>query len=86
MKTIRVVAAVICDDLNHPTQVFATARGYGDNKGQWEFPGGKVEAGETPQQAPKRSLPSPCRWENGSTRSSMTTPPFTCTWTASGVS
>ena len=43
MKTIRVVAAVICDDLNHPTQVFATARGYGDNKGQWEFPGGKVE-------------------------------------------
>ena len=44
MKTIRVVAAVICDDLNSPTQVFATARGYGDNKGQWEFPGGKVEA------------------------------------------
>lgn len=56
MKTIRVVAAVICDDLNRPTQVFATARGYGDNKGQWEFPGGKVEAGETPQQALVREI------------------------------
>ena len=47
MKTIRVVAAVICDDLNRPTQVFATARGYGDNKGQWEFPDRKVEAGSS---------------------------------------
>ena len=56
MKTIRVVAAVICDDLNRPTQVFATAKGYGDNKGQWEFPGGKVEAGETPQQALVREI------------------------------
>ena len=56
MKTIRVVAAVICDDLNRPTQVFATARGYGDNKGQWEFPGGKVEAGEPPQQALVREI------------------------------
>lgn len=56
MKTIHVVAAVICDDLNHPTQVFATARGYGDYKGQWEFPGGKVEPGETPQQALVREI------------------------------
>lgn len=56
MKTIHVVAAVICDDLTHPTQVFATARGYGDYKGQWEFPGGKIEPGETPQQALVREI------------------------------
>ena len=56
MNTIRVVAAVICDDLNRPTQVFATARGYGDNKGQWEFPGGKIESDETPQEALKREI------------------------------
>ena len=44
MKTIRVVAAVIRDG----EKIFATMRGYGDFKGLWEFPGGKIEAGETP--------------------------------------
>ena len=43
MKTIRVVAAVIADDLDHPTKILATERGYGEFKGQWEFPGGKIE-------------------------------------------
>ncbi len=52
MKTIRVVAAVIKDG----NRIFATARGYGDFKGQWEFPGGKIEDGETPQQALKREI------------------------------
>ena len=52
MKTIRVVAAVIrCED-----KIFATARGYGEFKGQWEFPGGKIESGETPQEALKREI------------------------------
>ena len=52
MKTIRVVAAVIRDK----EKIFATARGYGEFKGQWEFPGGKIEQGETPQQALKREI------------------------------
>ena len=52
MKTIKVVAAVIRDG----NKVFATARGYGEFKGQWEFPGGKIEEGETPQQALVREI------------------------------
>lgn len=52
MKTVKVVAAVIRDG----NQIFATARGYGEFKGQWEFPGGKIEAGETPQQALVREI------------------------------
>lgn len=56
MKTIKVVAAVICDSFENKTKIFATARGYGEFKGQWEFPGGKVEAGETPQQALIREI------------------------------
>lgn len=52
IKTIRVVAAVI----RQGDRIFATARGYGEFKGQWEFPGGKIEAGETPQQALIREI------------------------------
>ena len=56
MKTIKIVAAIICDDIKEKNKIFATARGYGDLKGGWEFPGGKVEAGETPQEALKREI------------------------------
>ncbi|MCI7262146.1 MAG: (deoxy)nucleoside triphosphate pyrophosphohydrolase [Clostridium sp.] len=52
MKTIRVAAAVI----HEGNKIFATARGYGEYKGQWEFPGGKIEPGETPQEALKREI------------------------------
>lgn len=56
MKTIRVVAAIICDDMKNPSRIFATARGYGEFKGQWEFPGGKIEEGETPEKALVREI------------------------------
>ena len=52
LKTVRVVAAVIRDD----DKIFATARGYGDFKGKWEFPGGKIENGESPQEALAREI------------------------------
>lgn len=52
MKTIRVVAAVIRSE----DKIFATARGYGEFKGQWEFPGGKIEQGETPEEALVREI------------------------------
>lgn len=52
LKTVKVVAAVIRKD----NRIFATVRGYGDFKGLWEFPGGKIETGETPQQALKREI------------------------------
>ena len=56
MKTIKVVAEVICDSLENTTKIFATARGYGEFKGKWEFPGGKLEVGETSQQALIREI------------------------------
>lgn len=56
MKTVRVAAAIICDSMKDKKRIFATARGYGDYKGQWEFPGGKIEDGETPQQALIREI------------------------------
>ncbi len=52
MKTIEVTAAIIIKD----GKVFATQRGYGDWKGWWEFPGGKMEPGETPQEALRREI------------------------------
>ena len=57
VKTIRVVAAVIkaINEKGEPI-IFATQRGYGDFKGGWEFPGGKIEEGETPQEALVREI------------------------------
>lgn len=52
MKTVRVVAAVIRKD----NKIFATQRGYGEFKDGWEFPGGKIEEGETPEQALAREI------------------------------
>ena len=52
MKTVRVVAAVIREG----DRIFATQRGYGEYKDGWEFPGGKIEEGETPQEALKREI------------------------------
>ena len=52
MKTVRVVAAIIIRD----GKVFATQRGYGEWKDWWEFPGGKIEAGECPQEALVREI------------------------------
>lgn len=56
MKTVKVVAAIICDDIKEKNKIFVTARGYGELKGGWEFPGGKVEPGETSQQALIREI------------------------------
>lgn len=56
MKTVSVVAAIICDSMENKTRIFSTARGYGEFEGKWEFPGGKIEEGETPQEALKREI------------------------------
>ena len=60
MKQIEVVAAIIHDDNG---RIFATQRGYGDYKDGWEFPGGKMEPGESPEEALKREI-----WEELETR------------------
>ncbi len=52
MKTVRVVAAIII----HDNRIFATQRGYGEFKNGWEFPGGKIEAGEAPEEALVREI------------------------------
>ena len=52
MKTVNVVAAVICNG----KEFFATQRGYGEFKDWWEFPGGKIEQGESPEEALKREI------------------------------
>lgn len=56
MKTVRVVAAVIRDLSEAKIKILATKRGYGEFKDKWEFPGGKIEIGETPQQALIREI------------------------------
>lgn len=57
MKTVRVVAAVIeAENEDGQPIIFATQRGYGDLKGGWEFPGGKIEDEETPQEALRREI------------------------------
>ena len=63
MKNINVVAAIITRENNGLTEIFATQRGYGEWKDWWEFPGGKIEAGETPEEALKREI-----WEELETR------------------
>ena len=60
MKVIEVVAAIIHDEEG---RIFATQRGYGPMKDGWEFPGGKMESGETPEEALKREI-----WEELDTR------------------
>ena len=56
MKTINVVAAIIRQQQGDTVKLFSTQRGYGDFKGGWEFPGGKIEPGETPEQALVREI------------------------------
>ena len=55
MKTVHVVAAVIRTS-GRPVRILGTVRGYGPYKGMWEFPGGKIEPGELPEQALKREI------------------------------
>ena len=68
MKKIEVVAAIIRKD----DKIFATQRGYGDFKDGWEFPGGKMEPGETPEESLKREI-----WEELS--AAINVDSFVCT-------
>lgn len=56
MRTVKVVTAVICGSVKEKRKIFATARRYGEFKGQWEFPGGIIEEGEKPEQELKREI------------------------------
>ncbi len=56
MKRIQVVAAAICDSFENPKKIFATEKGYGNYQGKWEFPGGKIEPGESPEEALIREI------------------------------
>ena len=85
MKTIKVVAAIIIDN----GKAFATQRGYGEFKDGWEFPGGKIEEGETAREAIVREireeLDMRSRWKNFWTPWSMIIRSFICRWIASFV-
>ena len=72
MKSIEVVAAVIRNDDN---QIFATQRGYGEWRGYWEFPGGKIEDGESREEALRREI-----WEELETRIVVERPLQTVEW------
>jgi len=56
MKSIKVVAAIITREKDEQTEIFATQRGYGEYKDWWEFPGGKIEEGELPEEALVREI------------------------------
>lgn len=56
MKVVRVAAAIICDCLEDKKSILAVARGSGEFQGWWEFPGGKIEEGETAEQAVVREI------------------------------
>ena len=75
MKTIKVTAAIII----HNNMVFATQRGYGEFKDGWEFPGGKVEGGETSRTALVREIRE--KLENFLIQWSMIIRRFICRWT-----
>ena len=83
MKTIKVVAAVIFrTSESGKKEILATQRGYGEFKDWWEFPGGKIEVGETPQQALTREIKEELDAEISVGGLSTIIPPSTSPWTA----